>query len=128
LRYNLAWQVADYLAQVDAGMRAVYLYDPEYPCGNYDSLDEGPSPSSAINLIVWTRAQGSISQALVENLSAAFHAARAKILCPNVTGWCFALQVAFVDDVQVRQCEGYAMMINSPAVRPTQIWAKYSVR
>lgn len=127
LRYNLARQVADYFAEVDPDLRALYLYDPEYASGDYECSETGSSPSSGIHLIVWTRAKKSIPSDMLQELSVAFHDARADVLCPEASGLCYSLNVAVVNDAEVRTRKGYAAMIDSTTIRLTQVRAKYRV-
>jgi hypothetical protein len=127
LRFNLARQVADYIALVDPDMRALYLYDPEYASGDYECAKTASSPSSGIHLIAWTRAKKSIPSDKLQELRAAFQDARADILCPDASGLCYSLNVAVVNDADVRTRKGYASMIDSTTVRPTQVWARYRV-
>jgi hypothetical protein len=125
LRFNLARQVADYISLVDPGLRALYLYDPEYASGDYECAKTASSPSSGIHLIAWTRAKKSIPSDMLQELRAAFQDARTDILCPDASGLCYSLNVAVVNDAQVRTRKGYAAMIDSTTIRPTQVWAKY---
>ncbi len=127
LRYNLARQLADYFAQVAPDLRALYLYEPEYATRDYECTATGTSPSSGIHLIAWTRAKKSIPSDILQELSAAFHDARGDVLCPDATGLCYSLNVVVVNDAEVRTRKGYAAMIDSTAIRPTQVWAKYRV-
>ena len=127
LRFNLARQLADYVALVDPDLRALYLYDPEYASGDYDCAKTASSPSSGIHLIAWTRAKKSIPSDTLQELSSAFQDARNDILCPDASGLCFSLNVAVVNDAEVRARKGYAAMIDSTTIRPTEVWAKYRV-
>ena len=127
LRFNLARQVADYMSLVDPDMRALYLYDPEYASGDYECAKTASSPSSGIHLIAWTRAKKSIPSDMLQELRAAFQDARTEILCPDASGLCYSLNVAVVNDADVRSRKGYAAMIDSTTIRPTQVWSKYRV-
>ncbi len=127
LRFNLARQVADYISVVDPDLRALYLYDPEYASGDYECAKTASSPSSGIHLIAWTRAKKSIPSDTLQELRAAFHDARNDFLCPEASGLCFSLNVAVVNDAEVRARKGYAAMIDSTTIRPTQVWTKYRV-
>jgi hypothetical protein len=124
LRYNLARQIAGYFAQLATDMRAIYLYDPEYASGNYESPRTGASSSAAINLVVWARAKKSMPQEAIRALGDAFDKVRAAIVCPEATGQCFRLNVAVVNDADVKTRRGYAAMIDSRSVRPTPVWMK----
>ena len=127
LRYNLARQVAEYLAELDKDLRGLYLYDPDYACGDYEHPCRGSSPAAGVNLIAWTRTKKSIPAETIEGLSAAFREARANILCAEATGYCYSLNMAVVNDIEVRERKGHAAMIDSAMVRPTQVWSKYRV-
>ena len=124
LRFNLARQVADYFSLVDPDLRALYLYDPEYASGDYECAKSASSPSSGIHLIAWTRAKKSIPSDLLQELRTAFQDARTDILCPDASGLCYSLNIAVVNDAEVRARKGYAAMIDSTTIRPTQVWAK----
>ncbi len=127
VRYNLARRIAEYLTTLDADMRAIYMYNPEYVSGDYESPRTPASPSSAINLIAWTRTKHSVPADVIEALGVAFQDARADILCEKASGLCFSLNVAVVNDAEVRTRKGYAALIDSVSVRPTEVWAKYRV-
>jgi hypothetical protein len=127
VRYNLARQVADYLSELDADLRGLYLYDPDYACGDYEHPCKGLSPAAGVNLIAWTRTKKSIPPEIVQGLGVAFRDARTQVLCPEATGYCFSLNLAIVSDAEVRERKGYAALIDSTTVRPTQIWSKYRV-
>ncbi len=124
LRFSLARQVADYLGTVDSDMRAIYFFDPEYASGDYSSSHAGPSQSSAINLIAWTRTKTSTPPQVIQGLHDALQHACTDILCPNASGLCFSLNVALVNDAEVKSRRGYAAMIDSVNVRPTQVWVR----
>jgi len=124
LRFNLARQIADYLGAVDSDMRAIYFFDPEYASGDYPGSHTGPSQSSAINLIAWTSTKKSTPPHVIQGLHDALQKARADVLCPNASGLCFSLNVALVSDGEVKSRKGYAAMIDSVSVRPTQVWVR----
>ena len=127
VRINLARQVAEYLASVDADLRAVYFYNPEYAAGDYDSPFAEPNRSSAIYLMAWTRDRKFAPMRVLDGLTEAFDRARIQVVCPNATALCFSLDVQVVDDAQVRGRKGYAVMIDSYNARPTQVWPKEHV-
>jgi hypothetical protein len=127
LRYNLARQMADYLSELDPDLRGLYLFDPDYACGDYEHPCQGESPAAGVNLIAWTRIKKSIPPEIVQRLRAAFLDARTNIACPDATGYCLHLNLAVVNDAQVRERRGDAALIDSTTVRPTQVWSKYRV-
>ncbi len=122
LRRHLEQEIAFYLAEADPRLRAIYRFDPTFAFGE-DAREQGlPSESSAINLLAWT---GEKSSELTEQISAlcrAFADARAKWLCPKAVEWCHALNIAVIDDAEIKERHGYAVLLDSLWVRPTRLW------
>ncbi len=126
LRANLAREVGDYLAAVDADLRAVYFYNPEYAAGDYQAPFSEPSKSSALYLMAWTRSSDSIPVNTIDRLSEAFDEVRTDFLCEEASRLCFSLDLTVVGDAQVKGRKGYAVMIDSLIARPIQVWPRDS--
>jgi hypothetical protein len=120
----LSQLVAQELANVDSGLRAVYRFDPALGSGE-DSLPRTfPSESSAIDLLVWTEHKNESLQQCASALELAFEDERAEWICDKAVEWCHTLNIVIVDDEQVRTRQGYAALIDSLWVRPTRVWQR----
>lgn len=127
VRANRAREVSDYLAKVDSDLRAVYLYNPEYAVGDYESPFAEPFKSSALYLMAWTCTNDSIPASTIDALTKAFDEARTDLLCEDASRLCFSLDLAVVGDAQVKGRKGYAVMIDSLNARPIQVWPREDV-
>ena len=116
--------VAQELAQVDVGLRAVYRFDPALGSGEDSRPRMFPSESSAIDLLVWTEKKYVELQERASALELAFEDERAQWICEKAVEWCHTLNVIIVDDEQVRARQGYAALIDSLWVRPTRVWQR----
>ena len=123
-RINLARQVADYLANLDSDLRAVYAYNPDYAFGDYQSTGAKKSLSSALYLLAWTRTLKTIPTDAITGLSQAFLNARKSFLCSEASAMCLSLNLQVVSDKQVQARQGYAAMIDSLNIRPNQVWER----
>jgi hypothetical protein len=126
VRFNLGRQVAAYLATTDPNLRAVYWYDPECAPGTYAQERNGPSASSAINLLAWTGLKTRTLFNTLAELREALLDARADLLCPQAEGLCYNLDVVVVDDVEVSARRGYAALLDAVWARPALVWSRQS--
>jgi hypothetical protein len=124
LRNNLARRIGDYLSSVDPNLQAVYLFNPDSACDTYEDLDTVSTPWSALNLIVWTGTSKSLSTSTLKGLREELDEARSQALCPKATALCFALNMAVVNNTEVKARRGYAAMIHSIWTRPMQVWSR----
>lgn len=121
-RNCLAHQIAGYLGRLDKGMRTIYSYSPDDACGVYETPNEALSTGCGIHLIAWTREKKASFERMLEEFTIQWHATRAKLLCARSGALCLALDVALVNDRQVRARQGYANMLGSLGVAPTPVW------
>lgn len=120
LCYSLAKQVGEYLGQMDAAVKAVYVFQPEYA---RSSEATAACRSAGINMIAWVERKSAALSALTEALDAALSERRRKLGCVNATAACYTLNVHLVDDADVRERRGYGALIGSLFVRPIRVWA-----
>lgn len=119
---QLAHQVVLYLAEREPGLRAVYRFDPSFASGEDGRIRALPSESSMIYLLVWAAAKSDALAAEVKALQEAFAEERLNWVCPKALEWCHALDIVVLDDADVDARRGYAAVLDSVWVRPTQVW------
>ena len=122
VRYRLAEAVAEYLAAADPGVKAVYLYEPEYATGADSAVIERPSLSPGISMIVWSERRSAALSAMVASLNSRLAEEAEHLTCPKANALCWTLDAQIVDDQQVESNSGYGALINSLYVRPVQLW------
>jgi len=122
VRYRLAETLAEYLAMVDHGVKAVYLYEPEYATGADSAVTERPSLSPGISMIVWSDRKSAALSAVVASLNARLAEEAEHLTCPKANALCWTLDAQIVDDQQVQSNSGYGALINSLYVRPLELW------
>lgn len=119
---RLAHRIALYLAEREPILRAVYRFDPTFASGEDTRIRTFPSESSMIDLLVWTAVKSDTLVREAKALQEAFAEERLNWLCPKALEWCHALNIVVVDDADVQARHGYAALIDSLWVRPTQVW------
>jgi hypothetical protein len=122
VRYRLAETVAEYLSVTDPGVKAVYLYEPEYATGADSAVIERPSLSPGISMIVWSERKSAALSAVVASLSSRLAEEAEHLTCPKANALCWKLDAHIVDDQQVQANSGYGALINSLYVRPVELW------
>lgn len=120
----LAHRVALYLAEHEPSLRAVYRFDPSFASGEDGRVRALPSESSMIDLLVWTAVKTDALAGEIKELQDAFAAERVNWVCPKALEWCHALDIVVVDDTDVQARRGYAALLDSLWVRPTQLWGR----
>ncbi len=118
--YDLAGLIAESMANLDAGIRAVYRceYDatPEDLC-----FAEGRQPAQ-IHLIVWAERKTSALEALLAAFGAALAPAYAEMTgAPKPE---HLLDAQIVDDAEVSNCRGYGAMLQSINNPPLCVWKR----
>jgi hypothetical protein len=124
---RLAYQIALYLAECEPTLRAVYRFDPTFASGEDARVKSLPSESSMIDLLVWTETKSDAFAAQVQTLLDTVAEERLNWLCPKALEWCHALNVVLVDDADVESRHGYAAILDSLWVRPTQVWGQHDL-
>ncbi len=124
VRLNLARQVAQYLGEANPQLCAIYWYDPAAAFENYERERTGVSESSGINLFAVTADGESDLAAQIEALRTEVRQARTDLLCAKACDLCFTLNIAMVNQADVKARHGYAALIDSQWVRPLQVWSR----
>ena len=124
VRYRFAEGLAAYLGAVDASVKAVYIYEPEYATSYDDVALDGQSRSHGINLIVWAARKSAALQSLASYAADELHSQVVKLSCPKANSLCWALDLQIVDDEQVLKRTGYGALIESLYVRPMELWRR----
>ena len=121
VRYDLAVRLADYLGAVDATVKSVFLFEPDYATGG-DSAPDNEQVSLGMNVIVWAEHKSAALTAVIGTLESALSQELARLRCARSSVLCFAFNVQVVDDGEVEQRKGYGAMVDSVYVRPLEVW------
>lgn len=118
-RYAVAKEVAEALGELDAGARAVYLYEPD---ATPEDIAFSEGRMSLIHLIVWaerkTAALDSAAAALERALVAEYSALSGSADLAHL------LDVQVVDDAEVEKRRGYGAIIKSVQNPPIRVWQR----
>jgi len=113
-RYYIAKQVAEYLGEVEAGVKAVYYLEEQ---------DE-PVQTRLICLIVQVERKTAALASLMEGLNQSLVEEYKKLMAPNSSQLKYLLSVIFLDSVEAESKTGEAAILSSCFNPPMRIWAK----
>ena len=122
---GLARQVGSSLGEKERGIKAVFRCEPDYsaarsvPGGGPSALRKG-----GIHLVGWAARKPPALQAQSSRLVEALTQRRRKILCANCTAACSVIDFQMVDDGEVQENRGLAVMVNSLFAQSTQVWRR----
>ena len=117
--YNIAKQLGEVLGSWDKNIRAVYAHDyddatPEEACF------ENASPFSLVHMIIWAEHKTKALDALVETIDRAMVQHHRHML--GRINLEHVLDVQLIDDEDVRNRTGYAVLLKSIYQPPIQVW------
>ena len=119
----LARQMAGYLAQMDHTIKAVFRYEPDYDTPRHTFEHQSVQlRKSSINLVAWGGRKSAAFNSLSSTLTNAISDRRKRILCRKASVVCQELDIQMVEDKDVLENRGQALLINSPLIRTEQIW------
>lgn len=121
----LVTEIGDYLSSLDKTIQVIFKYEPEHV--NIRRLASGSIHSTSkagINLVAKVERKSAALLTLVATLESALSEARHQIGCKNATPECYVLDIQMVDDRDVLENRGLAMMMNSMYVRAMPVWRR----
>jgi coenzyme F420-reducing hydrogenase delta subunit/MinD superfamily P-loop ATPase len=124
-RYGLAKELGAYLGSEAASVKAVYLVEPEAMSEELEG--ELTSPSTGMDLIVWTGNGKDALQPMAEALCEALLAAYKDLLGSSFAGIHSFLTVDLVDDRDVEERIGVAALVTSLHNPATRIWSRFVI-
>jgi hypothetical protein len=120
---SLVVQISQYLGQVDQKVKAVYVYEPVSSIQPLEISGEGIRKTRVgINLVAWVERKSAALGAVVNTLETALYESLKKIGCIKAESSCFTLDVEMVDDEDVEERRGYALLVESRYLRAKTIW------
>ena len=120
----IARQVGGYLGQMDRTVKAVFKYEPESATARpvlaaLAALGSEPMPlrKGGINLVAWVSRKSAAFNSLSSTLESVISERRRKIHCKNALAACYVLDIKTIDETEVFENRGLAMIANSPLIR-----------
>ncbi|MBN1314641.1 MAG: hypothetical protein JXA42_04215 [Anaerolineales bacterium] len=124
LRNELAQGMAEYLGSMDDSIKAIYSFDPEYATSMEEPLPGRPNLSPGFSLIARVnRENGSLSD-IVDQMKTSLKEEHRLLSCPKANALCTELNLNIANDDDVQKRTGYGALINSPYVRPIELWSR----
>jgi len=122
---SLVRQVCQYLGEMDQTVRAIYKVEPEFAslCPPAGARASG-GKRTGINLIAWVDRKSAALNSLSATLEAALGESRRRIGCRNASAACQTLGLQMIDDRDVQEWRGFAMLANSTYARSILVWAR----
>ncbi len=124
LRNGLTQKIAEYLGSVDENVKAVYSYESEYATQMDEALPPRPNLSPGLSLIARVTRKSAALSSVIASLSSALVEEHQRLGCPKSDALCSRLDVALVDEEEIRKRTGYGVLINSLYVRPIEVWRR----
>lgn len=121
----LVTRIGDYLSSLDKTIKVIFKYEPEHV--NIRRLASGSIHSTAragINLVARVERKSAALLTLVATLEKTLSEARRQLGCRNATPECFILDIQLVDEEDIQENRGLAMMVNSMYVRSMPVWRR----
>ncbi len=115
----LARQIASFLAQAEPAIKVVYRYGPD---SDITQDSSHPYRKSGINLLAWSGRKNTAFNSLASSIIRSLSDRRRRILCRNATPACQVIEIQLVDDKDVAENRGQAVLVNSPLIRSQQVW------
>ena len=120
---DLVKQIGEYLGQMDRTVKAVYEFEPEYASiRSRTGIRPAIGPNRGINLVAWVERKSAALSTLGSALETSLTEGRRKIGCKNATPACFTLGIQMVDDKDIQERRGYAVVVNSTNIRSLKVW------
>ena len=123
LRYGLAKGIAEYLGSNDHRAKAIYYYEePNEALDWPDHCAGRPNLTPGICLIIWVSRKSPALTALIDSIAMAVDEESRRFYCPKANAMCHQLDAIVVDDSEVERRTGYGALLNSPYLRPVELW------
>jgi hypothetical protein len=122
---SLVSQVCQYVGEMDRTVRAIYKVEPEFAslCPEAGDCASGGG-RSGINLVAWVDRKSKALSSLSATLEAALGESRRRVGCRNASPACRTLGVQMIDDRDVQEWRGFALLANSTYARSILVWAR----
>jgi hypothetical protein len=116
---QLVKQIGEYLGEIDGTIRAVYQYEP----AAREPIDNSPEDKrTGIHFIIWTARKSAALNTLVKTLEASLSASQRKLGCANTSPECLVLDMHVVDDRDVHEGRGIALLVKAPVLQAKRVW------
>ena len=121
---GLVRQIGEYLGQVDKTVKAIYQYEPiaDLPISNEEP--RSLKKQTGINMLAWVDRKSAAFTALIAMLEAVLPESQRQLGCIDASPSCFTFDVKMVDDLDVKEHRGYAMLVNHNYVRSKPVWTR----
>ncbi len=123
---HLVSQLGSYLGEVDRTVKAVYKCEP-YHNGSEDKNEPSEDPKTGINLVAWVERKSAALHALSTTLEKVLSRSKQRVGCKKATSVCHTLEVAMIDDRDIRDQRGYGLFVNCQKIRSALIWQRRSM-
>ncbi|MGD2156831.1 MAG: PEP/pyruvate-binding domain-containing protein [Anaerolineales bacterium] len=123
---NLGELIAVLLVEMDKNVKSIYRYSPESL--RIKSDDIGFDAGSAINLIAWVDRKSPALSTLVKTLEVLLSQSQAKIGFGESTAAIVPLDLKMVDDHDVEDKRGFAILVESELIRTQRLWPPIDVK
>lgn len=120
----LARQVGTYLGGIDRTVKAVFRCEPEYATPRQVDGGAPPLRRGGINLVAWVGRKNAALASLGATLESLLAERRKKLRCPNAGPACTILDIQMVEDKDVLENRGPAVVVNSLYLRSVQMWKR----
>jgi len=137
-RYGLAKEIGNYLGQVKATVKDVYLYEPESATegspvaeaewATGEVVNGKTSLTRGLELIVWVTGQKDLLLPVIETLDQQLTAEYKMLLGPAVSAMPGFLTVDVIDDQDVQKRVGSGALVSSLHTRPLKVWSRFIIR
>jgi hypothetical protein len=118
----LALEVAEYLGKMDKTVKAIYEYSVDPRSVRVHEKDKIPSEAIGINLVSWVERKSAALRELVVTLNTVLSEAEQKLGFGDPEFTHFPLDLKMVDNEEVHNQHGYAVIVNSERINSTQVW------
>lgn len=119
---NLGAQIAEYLGKMDKTVKAIYEYSIDPQSIRVHENHSTVTMPFGINLVSWVGRKSAALNALVITMTAALDEAQRKLSIGDSEHVSFPLDVKMVDDNEVKNHHGYAVIVHSELIRSMQVW------
>ena len=124
--YGLAKEIGQFLGEVEAAVKAVYMFEPETMPGEVNGRQ--PGVSRGLHLIVWVDMAREGLPTLVEALDGELLQQYKALVGPSVATLRHFLSVDVASDRDVQMRRGAGALITSLYARPLEVWSRFVLR
>lgn len=122
LRYGLALRLAEYVADADETVIAVYLHNWGPAAEEVEA--DAVGMTSPLSLIIWVRRQTAALRSLLADLDGAITREYKALVAPAADRMCSLLDANLVEDREVGTRTGLGALLASTRERPLRVWQR----